>query len=175
MRSLHCRNNSVSVAMTKEEAQQRRERAVEAVRAAQAACGRAIGQLEHQRAKQWLAAAQTELTEAKAELRKINLAASGAAPIETATPAPARKFTIQGLSVAMLEAFQQILIADPGHPAIRTLRQHFDAERMKEVSPAAALRPSDPLPLRSAGRPFLDSVRRQSSGPGTILYSKRMS
>jgi hypothetical protein len=53
--------------MTKEEAQQRRERAGEAVRAAQGACGKAIGQLEHKRAKQWQAAAQTELTEAKAE------------------------------------------------------------------------------------------------------------
>jgi hypothetical protein len=74
----------------------------------------------------------------------------------------------------MLEAFQQILIADPSHPSIRTLRQHFLAEQMKEAPPAT-LRPSDPLPLRSAGRPFLDSVRRQSSGPGTILYSKRVS
>jgi hypothetical protein len=70
----------------------------------------------------------------------------------------------------MLEAFQQILIADPGHPAIRTLRQHFEAERMKEIPSAALMRSNEP---RSAGRPFLDSVRRQSIGAGARLYSER--
>jgi hypothetical protein len=163
--------------MTKEQAQQRRDLAVEGVRSAQVACGKAIGRLEHQRAKQLLAAAHTELAEAKAELRKINLAASGAAPIETPATEPARKFTIGELASAMLEAFQQILIADPSHPSIRTLRQHFLAEQMKdEGSPRAPRGSGGEAPgLRSAGRPFLDSVRRQSSGPGTILYSKRVS
>jgi hypothetical protein len=67
--------------VTKQEAQKRRDTAVEAVKAAQAACAKAIGPIEHQRAKQGLAAALEELAEAKA-LRAVNLLAAGARPIE---------------------------------------------------------------------------------------------
>ena len=158
--------------MNKEGAQQRRDQAVQAVKDAQAACGKAIGQLERDRAKAWLAAALEDLAEAKAALRAANLAAAGAKPIEAQTPK--RKLTIQEIATVLLESFQQLLIADPSHPAIRTLHRHFEAQRTQEAPPAAALRPSEPLPLRSAGRPFLDSVRRQSAGPGTTLYSKRV-
>ena len=169
------KSNEVSAEMTKQEAQAHRDRAVQAVKDAQAACGKAASPLERQRAKQWLAAAHDELAEAKAELRKVNLAAMGAAPlVEPATESsPRRKLTIQELSTVLLESFQQLLIADASHPAIATLRQHFLAQ-VKEAPPAAALRPIAPLPLRSGGRPFLDSVRRQSSGPGAVLYSKRV-
>jgi hypothetical protein len=68
--------------VTKQEAQQCRDTAVEAVKAAQAACAKAIGPIEHQRAKQGLAAALEELAEAKAALRAVNLLAAGARPIE---------------------------------------------------------------------------------------------
>jgi hypothetical protein len=162
--------------MTKELAQQRRDNAIEAVKNAQALCAKTVG-IERDRAKAGLAAALEELRQAKVELRKANLAAAGAAPLETQGAAlepgePRRKLTTQELSVVLLESFQQLLIADPSHPAIATLRQHFTAERMKEIPPAATLRPSEPLPLRSAGRPFLDSLRRQSGGPGSTLYKQ---
>jgi hypothetical protein len=157
--------------LTKAQAQAARDLAVQRVKDAQAACGKAIDQLERDRAKAWLAAAHEELAEAKAKLRACNLAASGAKPlVEPSAPPPPRTITLQQLATAMLEAFQQILIADPGHPAIRTLRQHFEAERMKEAPPVALVRSNEP---RSAGRPFLDSVRRQSSGPGAVLYSPK--
>jgi hypothetical protein len=72
--------------MTKQQARGHRDQAVEAVKEAQAACGKAISPLEHQRAKNWLAGALEELTEAKAELRRANLAAMGAAPLDPRPP-----------------------------------------------------------------------------------------
>lgn len=159
--------------MTKDQAQRARDQAIEAVKDAQALCAKTVG-VERQRAKAGLAAALEQLAEAKAELRACNLAASGARPIEPQAESPRRKLTIPELSTVLLESFQQLLIADPSHPAIATLRRHFTAEGMQEVPPAA-LRPNEPVQLRSAGRPFLDSVRRQSAGPGTTLYSKRIS
>jgi hypothetical protein len=167
---------------TKDQAQQHRDRAVQAVKDAQAACGKAIGPIERDRAKAWLATAHKELVEAKAELRACNLAAAGAKPLDAKSDesdnasAPRRKLTTQELSVVLLESFQQLMIADPGHAAIRTLREHFLEERLKNLPPPAPkplrLPPREPVPLRRAGKNFLDSERRQASGPGTVLYPK---
>jgi hypothetical protein len=155
--------------MTKQQARGHRDQAVEAVKEAQAACGKAISPLEHQRAKNWLAGGTHR---GESGTTQSELGGDGCRTARPpATESPRRKLTIQELSTVLLESFQQLLILDASHPAIATLRQHFLAQ-VKEAPPAAALRPSEPLPLHSAGRPFLDSVRRQSSGPGAQVYSK---
>jgi hypothetical protein len=154
--------------MTKEQAQERRARCIEAVKDAQAACAKAVGPVEHDRAKAGLAAALEQLAEAKAELRKVNLLTSGAKPIEP--PPPPRRLSTEETATVLLEAFQRLLIADPAHPAIRTLRAHFDAERFKDNPPTPVSRPTTPIQLRSTGHNFLDSSRRAAAGPGARLY-----
>jgi hypothetical protein len=139
--------------MTKEEAEACRSRCVAAVKAAQAGCAKAIGRVEKDRAKAALAIRLEELAEAKAALRTINLLASGAKPSD-APEAPKRLLSTEEVATVLLESFQRLLIAEPGHAAIRTLRAHFEAERLKEA-PRPAPNPRVPTELRSTGRPFL--------------------
>jgi hypothetical protein len=154
--------------VTKQHAEAVRLRAIEAIRETQSRLGRAGG-AERERLKAELAQRQAELTEAKAKLRQINLAMAGAQPIEP-PPSPAKP-SVEDLARQLVEAFEQLLIADPSHPAIRTLRTHFLAERTRQPLEQPKLRLPPPAPLRTYQRiPYLDAGGRQVTGPGTILY-----
>jgi hypothetical protein len=137
--------------------------------------GRATSVSERAWLKQELEARLAELAAAKTALREINLAGSGARPIEP--PAPKAEPTIEELATTLLEAFQRLLVLDPGHAAIRALREHFMSELPRHQEPPrlehCRLRPPEPKPLRNRGKiPYLDGPARQSGGPGSILYPK---
>jgi hypothetical protein len=127
--------------MMKQKAEMAVAAAKEAVRAAQAEMGRAQG-AERVQSKRELEARLAELAQAKTVLRQINLSLSGLAPI--APPAPAaplatEELATEELATRLIESFDALLIRDPSHPAIRTLRNHFLAELP---------RPTPPLPER---------------------------
>ena len=69
------------MALTKAQAQAARDLAVQAVKDAQCAVGKAVGQ-DKERAKVALQVRLEELAVAKEALKKINVASSGLAPIE---------------------------------------------------------------------------------------------
>jgi hypothetical protein len=157
--------------MTKVQAQTARDQAVEAVKDAQMKCAKSIG-VEKSRAKAELAVRLQELAEAKLELKRINAAASGLAPIE-AKPRDTRPPTTEELATILLETFQRLLILDPNHVAIITLRNHFAAERPSSVTvlPDKRLRPEGPVsPVK-----FLDVQGRRAQGAGANLYPKNKS
>ena len=160
--------------MTKEHAELNRQRAIAAVKEAQAALGRATSVSERAWLKQELESRQAELAEAKRALREINLAAIGAKPIEM--PAAKPEPTIEELATTLLEAFQRLLVLDVNHEAIRALREHFISELpRRQVEPRVEHRrlpPKQPAPLKSKMRiPYLDGgTTRQVVGPGATLY-----
>jgi hypothetical protein len=150
--------------VTKIQAEAARVRAIQAVKDAQAAIGKAFGPVEKQRAKTALAVRLAELAEAKAALKQINVAQAGLAPIAP-TPEPARP-TIEQLATTLIESFQALLIADPTHAAIRALRAHFDAEKPTPITVLdKRVRPSEPPSLIQ----YMDAGRRRRSGPGANL------
>jgi hypothetical protein len=154
--------------MIKQHAESLRLKAVEAIAATQSKLGRAVG-AERERLKAELAQRCAELVEAKATLRKINLALAGAQPIEP--PPPPAKPSVEELARQLVESFEQLLIADPSHPAIRTLRTHFLEERGRQPLEQPKLRLPPPTPLRTHQRiPYLDAGGRRVTGPGTLLY-----
>jgi hypothetical protein len=157
--------------MMKAQAEQRRATAIEAVKEAQAKCSRTIG-IDRQRAKAELQVRLEELAAAKAALKRINVESSGLAPIEE-RPRDLRPPTSDELATVLLETFQRLLILDPTHAAIRTLRAHFETERPNPITvlPDKRLRPAEPLPPVR----FLDVDRRRASGPGATLYHKERS
>ncbi len=77
----------------------------------------------------------------------------------------------------LLEAFQRLLIADPMHAAIRTLRAHFEAERMRKPrrrsTPANRCRCAAPAAISSTrpdGRRAVPA-RRCTSAHGESEWS----
>jgi|SRR6516164_3392283 hypothetical protein len=154
--------------MTREKAEQSRQRAITAVQDAQAALGRATSNSERAWLKKELDDRLVELAAAKAKLREINLSLSSAKPIEP--PALVAPLSTEELAARLVESFDQLLLRNPSHPAIRALRAHFEAERPRPPVPPQTRLPS-PRPLRQRGKiPFLDANGRQSGGPGSVLY-----
>jgi hypothetical protein len=158
--------------MTKETAEQQRQAAIAAVVAAQAHLGQARNVAERAWLKQQLDERLAKLALAKSELRKINLLASGAKPIEAQPPTV--QLTTEALATRLLESFQQLLIADPNHATIRTLRHHFDLERPVAPKPPPGplrLPPPPPRPTRRREHiPYLDAAKRQVVGVGAHLH-----
>jgi hypothetical protein len=159
--------------MTKERAEQARRDAITAVNEAQAKLGHATNDAERATRKKELQDRLAELARAKAKLREVNLLlSSGAKPIETEQPAVPT--STEELAAKLIESFDQLLRIDPGHPAIRALKAHFEALAPKPVAPVPLVRLPPPRPLRQRGKvPFLDARGRQSGGPGTTLYYNR--
>ena len=152
--------------MTKEHAEQNRLHAIEAVKQAQAALGRASSNSERARLKKNLDERLADLAQAKAKLRELNLLAAGAKPIES--PAPVAPLSTEELATRLIESFDELLLRDPSHPAIRALRVHFEAQ-MKPLPPLP-MRLPPPRPLREHRKiPYLDASGRRSTGPGSRL------